>query len=477
MLSILLFVIAATARPIAGQQSPSSTSVRKGNAKYWISADLRDTVRYRSPDEEEPINRILDAVKEGAVDIIVQTLQRTVHMPALRFTVRPCGLSNAFYRPRADEVLVCAELLLDMQRKQPASDGNPLRTAVHGTRFWLAHEIGHAVIARYNLPITGDEDPAADEFAGWMLARAQDWIGLMSASLVFRAMAQSEEWTYERVIDVHGLDAQRAARLDCWTNLRPGMNLSAIPRARADACAVQIARAQRSWTHLLEQYGPRSGGFRDVVVAVAGRTSPSGTSPTPTGDPPNTVRGVDGQLYPIQGYAWVDENSSTDFRVRRVAVAEASPTVGGSDGGQDPQHTVRGVDGQLYPVEGYAWVNPTSSTDLRVTRVPTAAPVQTRESTVTVSDRDPPNTVRGVDGQLYPIEGYDWVDPSSSTDLRVKRKTARTTTRSVGSTSVPGDPPNTVRGPDGQLYPIEGYDWVNPESSTDFRVKRVTKPD
>lgn len=66
-----------------------------------------------------------------------------------------CNEFNAYYWIESHEITLCHELK------------RTLSPAV--IRFYLAHEIGHAVILQKKIPFTGNEETAADEFAAWYL--------------------------------------------------------------------------------------------------------------------------------------------------------------------------------------------------------------------------------------------------------------------------------------------------------------------
>jgi hypothetical protein len=180
-----------------------------------------------------------------------------VRIPGLLFSFRPCGVANAFYLPRRETVLLCAEMVYDFQ-KLLAEDGDAgsIGTSLDALRFFAAHEVGHALIARYRLPIAGDEEVAADEFAAWMLDRAGDSTALRSAESVFISQTLREDMTYSGAVDPHGLSAQRAHRLYCWT-LEHGESSSPVLDP-ASECTVAVPRAKHAWSTLLAPYRPKS---------------------------------------------------------------------------------------------------------------------------------------------------------------------------------------------------------------------------
>lgn len=99
-----------------------------------------------------------------------------------------------------------------------------------------------------------------------------------------------------------------------------------------------------------------------------------------------------------------------------------------------PAHVVHNAAGKLSPASGYEWVNPTSPNDLRV--------------------RLMPGLVNTEDGKLRPASGYEWVNPTASKDFRVKLR------------------PGLIKTEDG-FRPDKGYRWVNPKDPNDLRVEPI----
>lgn len=99
-----------------------------------------------------------------------------------------------------------------------------------------------------------------------------------------------------------------------------------------------------------------------------------------------------------------------------------------------PPHVLRDAAGKLLPASGYQWVNPSNPSDLRV--------------------RLMPGLFKTADGKLLPEAGYQWVNSADPKDFRVKLM------------------PGLVKTADG-LRPAQGYRWVNPKDAKDFRVEPI----
>ncbi|HEX3531411.1 MAG TPA: DUF4344 domain-containing metallopeptidase, partial [Thermoanaerobaculia bacterium] len=79
-------------------------------------------------------------------------------------TMTECGEANAFYTPEKKTVALCYELIDDFadrflanarSKKEEEDGGEALAGA---TMFTLYHELGHAMIDVYDLPVTGKEE-------------------------------------------------------------------------------------------------------------------------------------------------------------------------------------------------------------------------------------------------------------------------------------------------------------------------------
>jgi hypothetical protein len=136
------------------------------------------------------------------------------------------------------------------------AEGNSdaLGVSLDALRFTAAHEIGHAVIARYQLPITGDEEIAADEFAAWLLDQSGEKAELINTDVLFIAQALHEDVTYSQAVEAHGLAGQRQARLHCWVVVMP--DYQSEDAERLGKCMASTARAQRTWATLLAPHRP-----------------------------------------------------------------------------------------------------------------------------------------------------------------------------------------------------------------------------
>ena len=243
----------------------------------------QDTRAFRS-DADDALVLVASAVRErGVVDSAFTMARRHLKLPRLQFMAQSCGRPNAFYVPRNGEVVVCFEMLADAYRllsryeSGAAADsqviGRHVVDAIGFARFLFAHELGHAVIHRYKLPVVGEEEAAADQFALWLLSEDRAGAELAIAHYVFVLYSAHEEWTDDRVVDPHGLDLRRAHRIACWLasidELRAATMLTATELRQ---CALAVGQARAAWSRLLAPYRlRRRPASRPYFVTAASR--------------------------------------------------------------------------------------------------------------------------------------------------------------------------------------------------------------
>lgn len=96
---------------------------------------------------------------------LVDILNTTLHLPERDIGIHfeSCGTINAYYSPSESKIVMCPELLIDLIRfhsTHPGLEewGSPFYTYL--TVF--GHELGHALIDQFALPVLGKNEDAAD---------------------------------------------------------------------------------------------------------------------------------------------------------------------------------------------------------------------------------------------------------------------------------------------------------------------------
>jgi len=176
---------------------------------------------------------------------------------------KDCGEVNAFYDSNDQSVTVCYELM-EHFHKVFKSDGDSDQKAddnmFDAVRFVFLHEIGHALIDTYNLPITGNEEDAADRCSSFINLEelGDDGVrAVLAAADAFRIESKGSSLKKRDLSDEHLLQEQRSFNALCMTYGSDStkhayiVNDGYLPKARAERCPSEYGRTARSWSELL----------------------------------------------------------------------------------------------------------------------------------------------------------------------------------------------------------------------------------
>jgi len=131
---------------------------------------------------------------------------------------------------------------------------------VSAVQFVVAHEIGHALIHEFDIPVLGKEEDAADSFAAYLLADNPKFgpLTAISAAAVFDAMTpmnrrlDDSDWA-----DEHSYPRQRVFQFLCWVygsdtkRFRPIVGKDGLPRERAARCGREWREINGAWDQVL----------------------------------------------------------------------------------------------------------------------------------------------------------------------------------------------------------------------------------
>lgn len=224
-----------------------------------------------------PKNRKLMATYERVrdVDLLhklteIQAVDGVFVLPEpLHFVAAECQADNAFYYPPKSEMVLCYEFVDSLLAKgktvaREKKEGKefPQKYLVGALRFIMLHELGHALIAQLNLPITGREETAADEFAAVMMLQYVDQseqLGTVENSILYASSALDDEKQNNMsvVADTHEMGKQRYFNLLCTIyGSDPSRYLTIVtdgdlPEWRAKSCHAYTERVMSTWGQLL----------------------------------------------------------------------------------------------------------------------------------------------------------------------------------------------------------------------------------
>lgn len=164
-------------------------------------------------------------------------------------------------------MLASSHVMAKSNRHKTVSDD--FRSFIEGNAiFTIYHEIGHALIYEFGLPVLGNEEDAVDNLATVLmipeaddapeavdriLAAASGWL----ASHLMRADSDDEQTAYS---DEHGLDMQRFYSTICLLygadpeTFGDLAEAAELPEYRRDACPREYEQNMNSWAKVLEPH-------------------------------------------------------------------------------------------------------------------------------------------------------------------------------------------------------------------------------
>ena len=216
---------------------------------------------------------------EEYFELQIQFLNSNFRLPYdVEIVAKECNEANAFYKSSTRQIIMCYEFFdsvfndftIYFDEQGVEVTGDFLNLANGDVIDWVFyHEVGHALIDIYLLPVTGLEENVADQFASYIMLEETDFEGHEDAKYWIQdIMYNVGTWFlieanlgYENVYwDVHNLDIQRYYNVSCYAyGHTPEYNLYLItdgwlPQERADNCEYEYAVLEDSWTRILAPY-------------------------------------------------------------------------------------------------------------------------------------------------------------------------------------------------------------------------------
>ena len=130
-------------------------------------------------------------------------------------------------------------------------------------RFVFLHEVGHALIDLYALPITGNEEDAADRCSAFINIEylGKDGVdAVLAAAKAFEIDSKRSGPSRLDLADEHLLQEQRFYNSLCMlygsdtAKYQYLVTDKILPSERAGRCQAEYTRSKNSWTSLLEPY-------------------------------------------------------------------------------------------------------------------------------------------------------------------------------------------------------------------------------
>jgi len=202
-------------------------------------------------------------VSQRGVYAIVGELKKRFPLPfEIHVVFQKCSGPDSYYDDHSHEIVICYELIDAYQDvfSRTLKSTTARDDATKGaTVSMFLHEVAHALIDGWDLPITGREEDAADQFSTLLLISGMpdgDKMALDGADS-YRLLADLEKGLEKDYSDPHSLDEQRFFTTTCLVyGHRPKqynylIRNGTIPIERAFECEEEYARVNKSWQTLL----------------------------------------------------------------------------------------------------------------------------------------------------------------------------------------------------------------------------------
>jgi len=178
-----------------------------------------------------------------------------------------CGESNASWN---GNIIMCYELIDETFYKFEVVFEDTLTpeeieySVINVVDHVFYHEIGHALIELYDLPITGMEEDVADQFSAFILGEFSEGVigldAIRDAAIDYYLAADEYELQPTYFADTHSLNIQRYYNLACWVyGIDTIYNADLITDGlldidRAYNCQYEYSVIVNSWTTLLAPF-------------------------------------------------------------------------------------------------------------------------------------------------------------------------------------------------------------------------------
>lgn len=230
----------------------------RGSQVNAASVDLGNVSIVYRPVEAEKLKPLRqDLQRSRLFETIATDLNKTISLPRdVNVEFLECGSADAYYDGRA--IGICYELMQRYVDRFAPDSASAEDAALHAGLFTLFHELGHMLIDQWDLPVTGREEDAVDEFAAIMLLEANQGEAALSGARQFAADAA--DWKALPFWDDHGLDMQRFYNVSCfvygsdpkaWASL---VGDDWLPPERAELCPADYRQKSNAWRTLLQPY-------------------------------------------------------------------------------------------------------------------------------------------------------------------------------------------------------------------------------
>ncbi len=147
-------------------QTTSNDEATSQNRHNVRPQDIDFKLVVEKPDDPQ-FDEIYELVKkEDILQKFINEMNARIEFPGeVTIKVTQCGENNAFYNSEDSTISICYEFLEHTIAMQDEAKISKREKLLNATAFTFLHEMGHAIVDRLKIPITGKEENAVDELA------------------------------------------------------------------------------------------------------------------------------------------------------------------------------------------------------------------------------------------------------------------------------------------------------------------------
>jgi Putative metallopeptidase len=259
---VLLVNVSCNRRPQSDPAPPVAPSPSGLTASARDNGDLK--LVYKPRKTQKPGNTV--GSNSGVLDQFVGNLNEKIALPwDLPVVFEDCDGPDAHYDPESRSLTICYQLidefydLFGRKIKDKAKLDDAVRGAVASTFF---HELGHALVDAWKIPITGREEDAVDQLSTLVLINntTNGEQMALAGAVSFKLYAEQDK-DFEKIYwDEHSVDEQRFYDTICLVYghapdkyaylIKDGT----LPEERAELCKEDYPRIVASWRQLLNPF-------------------------------------------------------------------------------------------------------------------------------------------------------------------------------------------------------------------------------
>ena len=242
-------------QPAAAPENRASANKKPDKGDFIVEHLEVKTKRFLEIDERVRSEKLLSKAADQ--------LNRALILPHdIYLRTKDCSEKNAFFDSRDRSVTMCYELMEDFfETFKSAGQAEHVAYSkmFDAVKFVFLHEIGHAMIDAYKLPVAGSEEDAADRCAAFINLTELGDEGVKNVMAAAEAFSiESKRGTSKRSLaDEHLLQEQRFYNSLCMiygSDQKKYANIVSdgfLPKERAARCPVEFQRTVDAWASLL----------------------------------------------------------------------------------------------------------------------------------------------------------------------------------------------------------------------------------